>query len=473
MQRKNVDLSQIYDAIAVRILVQTVQDCYATLSIVQEYFQSIPEEFDDYIATPKSNGYQSIHLALLNENHKTFEVQIRTHQMHKLSEQGVAAHWMYKEGKQEKSSYEQKIAWLRNLLEWQKELTRDRSLPAQLEKDLFEDRVYVFTPLGDIIDLINGATPLDFAYCIHTDLGHRCHGAKVNRKIVPLTYQLKTGDQVEILTSNRNKPSRDWLLLQRGYLKTSTARVKVLQWFKQQDYSRHITEGKALLERELQRLNIINVNFGDIAIKLQFKSTEMMFAALGRGDLRLSQVLSVIHSKFEPHLFKSREEEIVVKKVLKQLKDKGNVTIFGVEHLLSHIARCCKPIPGDPIVGYITQTRGVAIHHKDCKNIFHTRSDHKNRLVEVEWQDQSKENYFVDIEVLAYKRHGLIRDINMVLSNNKIDITNFNTFFNKSRNESKIVLTVVLSDIELLSKILDHISQIPNVSEVKRIKSKG
>jgi GTP pyrophosphokinase len=467
MQRKNVDFSQIYDATAVRVLVNTTDECYSALSIAHELWKSIPEEFDDYINAPKPNGYQSIHTAVIGPANKNFEIQIRTHKMHEESEKGVAAHWMYKEGKPKQLDYEEKIVWLRNLLDWQKELTHDASLPDELEKSIFEERIYVFTPAGDIIDLPAGSTPLDFAYHIHSEVGHRCRGAKINTKIVPLTYQLKTGDQVEVLTAKNSNPSRDWLITQRGYLKTSTARAKVLQWFKHQDFETHVANGRDTLERELQRLGIDKVNLSEIATKLNYKSADLMLAAFGNNNLRLAQITNLIHAELESSL--PTKPEIPTTTTIKEVSGKDHITVQGVGNLLSRLAKCCKPVPGDPIIGYITQGQGVTVHHRDCKNIIYADTTSPDRLIEVQWNDSSQKTYPVDIEIIAYDRQGLVRDITVTMANEKINILNLNFSINKTNNNAKVILTIAISDLSSLSKILDHINQIPNIHSIKRV----
>lgn len=469
MLHKNINLTQIYDTIAVRVLVNTIKECYEVLGIVHETWQPIPAEFDDYISAPKANGYQSIHTAVIdNDDHKNFEVQIRTQKMHEDSEKGVAAHWKYKEGTKQQTSYEEKINWLRDLLEWQKEMARDAELPQQLEKNIFEDQVYVFTPTGQIIDLPAGATPLDFAYQIHTEIGHRCKGVKVNRKIVPLTYKLKTGDQIEVLTSKTNNPSRDWLITQRGYLKTPGARAKVLQWFKQQGHTTYIEEGKNILERELQKLDISEPNLTKIAKMLNFKSTELMYAALGSNSIRPAKIINLICKEQELSLIPKAEEKIETIKPKQIITGKNDITIQEVGDLLSRIAKCCKPVPGDKIVGYITRGHGVTIHRHTCNYLNNLQLTHPDRIIAVTWNYNKQQSHPVDLEILAHDRAGIARDITSILANEQINITNLNFAVNKKANALKCFLTIIINNIDLLEKIIAQLSQIPNIYSVKR-----
>lgn len=466
MHRKKVSLDQVYDAIAVRVLVPTIEDCYAVLGMTHEKWTPIREEFDDYVAHPKPNGYRSIHTAVMDEHHKHFEIQIRTFAMHEESEMGVAAHWAYKEGAiSSQSGYEEKIKWLRQLLEWQKELSDDKLLPSELERSVFEDRIYVFTPQGEIIDLPTGATPLDFAYTIHTELGHRCRGAKIAGKITPLTTPLKMGQTIEILTTKKGAPSRDWLIPQNGYLKTPRARAKVLNWFRKQDYDQNVIGGRESLEKEIKRLNLHEPNLEKLAHQLNYKETDAMFAALGHGDLRLSQILHLIETD-HPATLSKPEIRAITKPSAK--KTKGDIHIYGVGDLLTHIASCCKPVPGDPILGYITQGHGISIHHQDCLNLLHLDHDYRNRLIEVHWQDSTQAYYSVDLDIKAHDRPGLVSDIAQVLSNEKISITNLLTTTDKNKHTAHIQLTIEINNMSLLSKIMDRFQQLPNVFEVSR-----
>ncbi|MCP4476277.1 MAG: bifunctional (p)ppGpp synthetase/guanosine-3',5'-bis(diphosphate) 3'-pyrophosphohydrolase [Gammaproteobacteria bacterium] len=470
MMRKGVDFSRIYDAHAVRILVNNVDECYQVLSIAHQAWPAIAEEFDDYIHSPKPNGYQSIHTAVVGPGEKSFEIQIRTHQMHEDAEKGVAAHWIYKEGSSaQDDSYEQKVAWLRQLLEWQKEMVHEEQFSSELENRIFEDRVYVFTPGGEIVDMPQGATPLDFAYAIHTEVGHRCRGVKVNGRMVPLTYALHTGECVEVLTGKSGGPSRDWLVPQRGYLQTSRARAKVLHWFKQQEIDRHIEEARSLLEREWQRLGIESVSLDKVANKLNYKTVDSMLASLGSGDLRISAIVNQVErQKRGDQPAPIAEEKPVPLKTRQIDQGKGDVLIYGVGDMLTRIAKCCKPVPGDLIVGYLTRGFGVSVHHQQCKNIPAEGSNGENRLIEVEWRYKNQQYYLVDIHVNAYDRPGLVRDVSHALANQGISITRLNTHLNKTNGLAYVELTIEVVDLSELDKILQHIEQLPNVYEVKR-----
>lgn len=470
MQRKNVDFDQIYDAHAIRILVPSNDDCYTTLSMVHNTWIPISEEFDDYIQNPKANGYQSIHTVVIGPGENNFEIQIRTHQMHEDAEKGVAAHWVYKEGGQSKQQggHEQQIAWLRQLLEWQKEVSDEKAVPNDLEKKIFEDRIYVFTPQGRIIDLPQGATPLDFAYTIHTEVGHRCRGAKIHGKIVPLTHTLTTGDQVEILTASKSQPSRDWLIIQRGYLKTARARAKVLSWFKQQDTNYHTEEGRSLLEREMNRLKL-TANLDKIANQLNFKSSETMLTALGNSDIKMSQIINLINKDARKEK-NNKADDIAPIHGPSKKKEDGNsdIMIYGVGGMVTKLAQCCKPVPGDPILGYVTIGHGVSIHRPDCKNITNELSNHSDRIIEVEWRQKNQQNYGVDIEVEAYDRSGLVRDITNTLANEKIHVRRLNTSTDQGQQVAKITLTIEIYDVNELGRILDRIHQLPNIYHAVR-----
>lgn len=469
MVRKDVDYSQIYDIRAIRVLVNSIEECYTTLSIVHTLWEQIPQEFDDYIAHPKENGYRSLHTVVIGPHHKHIEIQIRTFEMHQEAELGVAAHWIYKEGPLKKAGYENKIAWLRQLLEWQKDLTlQEKSEIAQAE--IFGDRVYVFTPTGDIIDLPTEATPLDFAYHIHSEVGHRCRGAKVNGNIVPLTYKLQTGERVEILTTRDANPSRDWLNPHLGYLKSPRARAKVHHWFKQLDYGRNLADGQAILDKELRRLELRSIDTEKIAQQLNFKTAKDMLAALGCGDIRLSQILNVQES-FEAAEKKSEPELLIpVQRSITEEHPATGINIQGVGNLLTHLARCCQPVPGDAIIGFITQGRGVSIHRNDCLNVLQLNQFSKERLIEVQWGQETQTFYPATIYITAYDRQGLLRDITTVLTNEKINLIAANTDTDKNENIAHISLTLEISSLSSLSKVLDRIQQLTNIISAKRRK---
>jgi GTP pyrophosphokinase len=463
MQRKNVPLQEIYDATAVRILLQTVEQCYDVLSMVHALWKQVPAEFDDYIMNPKPNGYQSLHTAVEGPEGRVFEVQIRTFQMHDLAEMGIAAHWKYKEGVKQKEGYERKIDWLRSVLAWHKEMATTSGISEIIESEFLEDRVYVFTPDGDVLDLPQGVTPLDFAYHVHSQLGHRCRGAKINGHIVTLTYILKTGDRVEILAGKESRPSRDWINPHLNYLKTSRAKAKVLHWFKLQDYDKNKLEGQVLLEKELRSLGLKNDKLPHIATALNFKQLDDLLAALGRGDLKMGQILSRL-SAIEP----AEKPPIIRKPYSKPEITKGDLHIEGVGNLLTNIARCCQPLPGDEVIGYITIGRGVSIHKMDCLNIIHASEKQKQRLLQVNWGDSIKEHYLVDIAVNAFDRAGLLRDISSLLANEKANIYALETEINKQENTVNFKINVEIDGLQGLSRLLNKLEQIPNVFEAKR-----
>ncbi|MBD3657333.1 MULTISPECIES: GTP diphosphokinase [Marinobacter] len=471
MRRKGIDFSQVYDVRAVRILVPEVRDCYAALGIVHSLWRHIPNEFDDYIASPKENGYQSLHTAVIGPEGKVMEVQIRTHKMHEEAELGVCAHWLYKgTDKGNKSAgYDAKINWLRQVLEWQEELGDISGLADHLKSDVASDRVYVFTPEGHVVDLPQGATPVDFAYRVHTEIGHACRGARVNGRIVPLTYPLKTGDQVFVLTSNNLAPSRDWLNSSLGYIQTSRARAKVTHWFKQQDRGRNIIDGRAILEDEFKRLSLHDVDLNDLAVKVNYPAAEDMFAAVGAGDLRPTHVAHVAQQMLEP-----RTQQLDLKLGARRNKTydtESDIQILGVGKLKTQVAKCCKPLPGDPIGGYITVGRGVTVHRQDCLTFLNLREFEPNRIIEVNWGGRQESVYPVDIEIEAYDRSGLLRDITQVLTSSKSNVLSLHTQSNRDDNTATMTVTVEISSLEQLARLLAQIRNLPNIIDVRRKRS--
>lgn len=475
MHRKGIDFSQVYDVRAVRVLVNTVAECYAVLGIVHSLWRHIPHEFDDYIANPKENGYQSLHTAVIGLEGKPMEVQIRTFKMHEEAELGVCAHWLYKgtDTKQKSAGYEQKIAWLRQVLEWQEELGGDvKTLADQFRSDFVTDRVYVFTPEGHVVDLPAGATPIDFAYKVHTEVGHACRGAKVNGRIVPLNYRLQTGEQVQILTSNTPRPSRDWLNPDLGYVRTSRARAKITHWFKLQHREQNIIEGKAILEDELKRLSLGELDFNELARKVNYTTADDMYAAIGAGDLKPSHVANVAQQMLEP-----REQQLSLS--LNALEERvrapdgrpTDIRIHGVGNLMTQIAQCCQPVPGDPIIGYITVGRGVSIHRQDCINALQLQASEPNRIIQVDWGEYHETTYPVDIRIDAYDRPGLLRDITMVFANEKINLLAVNTRSDKTENVAVMHLTIEVPTLEVLGRLLTRIRRLPNVIDARRHKS--
>lgn len=465
MTRKNVSLDEIYDATAVRVLVDTQPQCYEVLGMVHTLWKQIPAEFDDYITNPKANGYQSLHTAVKGSEGRVFEVQIRTFHMHDLAEMGVAAHWKYKEGgARQKESHERKIEWLRDVLAWHREMANNKGVPESSTTEFLEDRVYVFTPDGDVLDLAHGVTPLDFAYHVHSELGHRCRGARINGHIVPLTYQLKTGDRVEILTGKQIKPSRDWINPHLNYLKTSRAKAKVLHWLKMQDYDRNIQDGRELLDKELKSLGIKSDKLNEVAIALHFKKLDDLYANLGRGDIKLGQIISKLTTPVTSELNLER----FVKPQPKPETTGNDLCIEGVGNLLTFMARCCQPVPGDLVVGYITIGRGVSVHRQDCPNIIHANERQKQRFLQVSWGSATRENYVVDILIKAFDRSELLKDITSLLANEKAHVYALQTKSDKHENMAYITLTVDVDGLSNLSRLLTKLEQIPNILEARR-----
>jgi len=429
-----------------------------------------PRSFDDYIANPKENGYRSLHTAVIGPEGKVLEVQIRTHAMHEEAELGVCAHWRYKgtDVKAGSNQYEEKISWLRQVLEWHEELGDIGGLAEQLRVDIEPDRVYIFTPDGHAIDLPKGATPLDFAYRVHTEIGHNCRGAKINGRIVPLNYSLQTGEQVEIITSKHGTPSRDWLNPNLGYITTSRARAKIVHWFKLQARDQNVAAGKSLLERELARLGLPQVDFDKLAEKANMKIAEDMFAALGAGDLRLAQLVNLAQQLVEPERGNEQLELIPRKATGYKPGKRGDIQIQGVGNLMTQMAGCCQPLPGDAIVGYITQGRGVSIHRQDCASVLQLGGREPERIIQVSWGPVPVLTYPVDIIIRAYDRSGLLRDVSQVLLNERINVLAVNTRSNKEDNTALMSLTIEIPGLDALGRLLGRISQLPNIIETRR-----
>ena len=431
MQRKGLEFHELYDIRAVRILVDKVQNCYAVLGAVHSIWHHVPCEFDDYIANPKVNGYQSLHTAVVGPQGKTLEVQIRTHAMHTEAELGVCAHWAYKGTDVERTpdSYEQKLNWLRQVLEWHEEIGHDvDSFADQWWGDVEPDRIYVFTRDGHVVDLPAGATPIDFAYRVHTEVGNHCRGAKIFGRIVPLTYTLKTGDQVDILTANSAGPSRDWLNTDMGYIKTSRARAKAINWFRKQDRDVNIVAGKQMLESEFKKLALKNIDFHQLAKSVNFICADDLFTACGAGDVRLNYIVHMAQRQLDQ--LPSSKKQTPVLRFRQQRIDsvhENSVIVEGVGNLLTHIARCCHPVPGDSISGYITLGRGVTIHRKDCSNMLHLENSDLGRVISVHWANKKIYYFPVRIRVEAFDRPNLIRDISMLLSHEKVNVMDMNT----------------------------------------------
>lgn len=469
MKRKDVDFSHVYDVIAVRVLTRTVEECYAGLSCVHSLWQQIPSEFDDYISNPKPNGYRSIHTAVIGPQNKNIEVQLRTYQMHEESELGVAAHWKYKEGADTELHFEKKIAWLRQVIEWQRDLASHEAGITNADiHSLFDDRVYVFTPAGEIIDLPHGATPLDFAYSIHSQIGHRCRGAKVNGNIVPLTYVLNTGECIEVLTAKQPSPSRDWLNPNAGYIHTDKARHRIMQWFKQQDAEQNTHEGRATLERELKHHHWGQLDLSKLARKLHCKTVEELCLGIGRGDIRIQHVMQVAQSlvpQAEPahphHEHAPPQAPIPVSKPAKA----GTAAVQGVSGVLTITARCCKPVPGDNVIGYITRGRGITIHRVDCVNLKNLPG--RDRLIEVDWGAKHSGTYPVDIMLKAHDHTDLLKDISALLSAEKIRMLRLNTV--PAHHNVLIYFSIEISDHSLLKRIMEKLGHLQGVIQVERV----
>jgi GTP diphosphokinase / guanosine-3',5'-bis(diphosphate) 3'-diphosphatase len=460
MIAKSKPFELVRDLRGIRIIVHDVPTCYSALGVIHTHWRPIPQEFDDYIAAPKDNFYQSLHTAVIYDDGKPLEFQIRTFEMNQSAEYGIAAHWRYKEDGKLESSYQQRINWLRKLMEWRQEVEDDQEFVDGLATDVFEDRAYAFTPRGDIIDLPIGSTPIDFAYHVHTEIGHRCRGAKINGKLVTLDYTIKTGDQVSILTAKQGGPSRDWLNKNLGLVKTQRARSKIKQWFKRQDYEQNMVQGKAMFEKELLRLGITDIDLESIVQYFDYKITEDMYAALGCGDISIGRIINKISEILKP------KDILLELHAPSEIKPGGNaVTVLGLKGLLTSVAHCCNPAPGDDIIGYITRGRGVTIHRKDCPNVL-TKSD-KERLIKVAW-GEALQTYPVSIQIKAYDRQGLMGDISLVLNAESINVVNLN--MKTHQNLATVSLIIEVSDIDQLSRILSRLENIPNVLEAHRIK---
>jgi len=465
MERKQLDFEELYDLRAVRVIVDRVSTCYTVLGVVHSLWPHIPQEFDDYIANPKDNGYQSLHTAVIGPKGKVVEVQIRTREMDDFAELGVAAHWRYKEGGREDQAMGRAIGSLRRLLENRED---DESLMDSFHSELFQDRVFVLTPKGDVVDLPKGATPLDFAYTIHTEVGHRCRGAKVDGRIVPLTHVLRSGQRVEVLTTRQGGPSRDWINPSMGYLRTSRARAKARSWFKLQDHDRNLQEGRSILDRECQRMGVSNPDIEALARRYHHQNREDFLVAVGAGDITPAQLASALQPVVAP-----TAESLVSSKRRKRATpsadaEHSEIHISGVGNLLTQIARCCRPVPGDPIIGFITRGKGVSIHRRDCVNILRMPAEKKLRLVEVSW-GAAPRAYPVDVRIEAFDRQGLLRDITGVLANDKINVLSANTRTDRDDQTVTMELTMEVEGSAQLSALMDKVGALANVTSVRRV----
>ena len=471
MQRKNLDFEQVFDVRAVRVLVDTVAECYEVLGMAHGQWRPVPGEFDDYIAHPKPNGYQSLHTAVVGDDGRPLEIQVRTRDMHEHAERGVAAHWRYKENDQQDDELERRIEWMRTWLEQQDEGSSD-IFELESEGEFEARRIYVLTPQNKVVELPTGATPIDFAYAIHTSVGHRCRGAKVNGRIVPLSAALSSGDSVEIITVKEGGPSRDWLNPHGGYVTTSRARNRIRHWFKQQDHDQHVHIGREALDREVRRLSVAKPDLEGLAKHFSFHRAEDLLAAIGQGEVSAIQVANVQLAREHPKEHRDADAEIrekVRKKVASKHASSGAVVVHGVGDLMTQMARCCKPVPFDPIIGYITRGRGVTIHRQDCKMIHRMDDENRARLIDVVWAEgQEQSRFMVDIQVIAHDRKGLLRDISSVFANTEMDVLGVNTQTDRRNERASMRFTVEVNDMNQLSRVMGQLAQIPDVDDVRR-----
>jgi GTP pyrophosphokinase len=459
MKEKGREFEEIYDVRGVRLLVDEVRDCYAALGILHSMWRPIPGQFDDYIAMPKDNLYQSLHTAVIGPEGRPLEIQIRTREMHGVAEYGIAAHWRYKEQIRRDLNLEAKIVWLRQASDLRQEAKDAGQFVESLKSDIFPERVYVFTPKGDIVDLPQGATPVDFAYLIHTEIGHRCRGARVNGRLVPLDYQLRTGEQVEVLTAKKGGPSRDWLNPQQGYLNTARAREKVRQWFKQQERDENIAQGRELLDKELRRLSLEQKPFEEIARLFKYDSVDNFLAAIGYGDVSLQQIAVKL-------------ADIVVQRELGPMPVLPRPSVVGIQvkgvgDLLTRLAGCCNPVPGDSIIGYITRGTGITVHRRDCPNMKNIADS--ERLIEIEW-GATREAYPVDIRIEAFDRAGLLRDIAAIVADEGINMSAA-TSTSHADNTATVVATLLISNIQQLHNVLARLEGLRDILEIRREKA--
>jgi GTP pyrophosphokinase len=464
MKRKGVDFKEIQDTRAVRILVDEVRDCYAALGLVHNLWVPIPKEFDDYIAKPKGNDYRSLHTAVIGPEDKVVEVQIRTHEMHRHSEMGVAAHWRYKEGAKRDARYEEKIAWLRQILEWKNDVEDAGELAEHFKVALFEDSVYVLTPQGKVIALPKGATPVDFAYHVHSDLGHRCRGAKVDGIMVPLDYPLQNAQRVEIISIKQGGPSRDWLNPALGYIRSQRARTKVRQWFSSEMRTASLTQARALVEKELQRHGMTAMSLDKLAVEFKFARLDSFLAAIARGDINARQLSAFLSGEPEPGL--SVSEAPLIKKQTLTSELQGDVLVVGVDKLLTVLAKCCKPVPPDPIIGFVTRGRGITIHRVGCANVSRLSGEGVARLISTQWDLSKDASYVVEVEIRAQDRQGLLNDIVSVLSREKIDVVATRAH---SRDLNAIMQFVIkIGNVDQLRRVLGLIAGVPGVISASR-----
>jgi GTP pyrophosphokinase len=470
MKEQNIDFDQVYDITAFRVIVNTVKECYDVLGIIHSLWKPIPGKFKDYVGLPKENMYQSLHTSVIGPYGERIEIQIRTHEMHKIADEGIAAHWKYKEGRIIEEADDKRFTWLRQLLEWQRDLKDDAQFLETVKVDLFPNEVYVFTPKGEVKQFPRGATPVDFAYSIHSDVGNRCTGAKVNGKIVPLKYEFRSGDTVEIMTSPGQKPSKDWL----KFVKTSRAKTKIRQWFGTEEREKSIILGKDILEKELRKYNLQQAKLiksgelGKVAGEFSFHEVDDLIAAVGYGKVTANQIIGKI---LPPERLEQKEEEEEgrLKRLIQKVTRSGPkdaLLIKGVDNVVVRYAGCCNPLPGDKVVGFITRGRGVTIHSSDCKNV--TDND-PNRKVEVEWDSKKEYIYPVRIRIYSEDKKGMLADISNSIASNKANITNARV---ETTDDKKAIGTfeVEIQDLNHLKKVIKGLEKIKGVHRVERMR---
>lgn len=464
MRGKNVSFERLYDIRAVRVIVRNIRECYTVLGVVHDLWTPVEGEFDDYIASPKSNDYKSLHTAVVGPEGKTLEVQIRTDDMHQHSEHGVAAHWRYKEGSKADKAFDAKIAWLRQVLSWKQEVLAEEAGKDAARRDLFVDTIYVLTPQGRVVDLPRGSTPIDFAYHVHTDLGHRCRGAKVDGQMVPLTYKLHNAQRVEIMAAKVGGPSRDWLLPQSGYLASSRALAKARQWFRHEDHEKDVASGRAALDKELHRLGALSESHEKVAHASGFAKLDDFFAALGRGEVTSRQIEIAVRGDAAP----AAPAPAPLAVPPSEGKTSSGVLVLGVNNIATLIAKCCKPVPPDPIIGFVTRARGVTVHRQDCVNITGLAENQRDRLMPADWGKTVEEAPFsADLEVVAIDRQGLLRDISEAISRERINVTAVNTL---SRGVHAFMrFTLQVSSADGIQRVLRQVREVPGVDTARRL----
>lgn len=465
MSRKDLDIDGLYDIRAVRVLVKDVADCYAALGAVHALWPPVPGEFDDYIARPKGNNYQSLHTAVIGPQGKTLEIQIRTTEMHEHAELGVAAHWRYKEGGNSDLAFERRIVGLRQMLEAKADTESDAALLAGMQTEVIDDRVYLLTPQGKVLELPRGATVLDFAYHVHTDVGHRCRGAKVNGRLVPLDFIPASGEVIEIVVGKVAEPRRDWLMATRQFLITPRAREKVRAWFRKLDHARNVTAGKEILDKELKRVALHETDLTQIPPRFNLKTVDDLLVAVGIGEVTAGQIARVLHEIAQPKVGKP---VLSAEPVRNKPSARDAVIIEGVGNLLTVIARCCQPVPGDAIMGYLTQGRGVSIHRSNCKSLQNLILRAPERFIQVQWNARSGQAYEVDILVRGYDRKGLLKDVSSAISAADAHVLAASTRLGRDRSVAEMSFALRVSDFGQLSGLLNRIAALPNVIEARR-----